>query len=280
MRACNRFCHPSHWRLSLSRRSPSALVDHACNTHESLTSNAIGGCGGRSYCVLTDDPDTGVRNLCTDVMRYASCASPVDWYEGSECEEEMPYSTFRNLADEGQGAQQRCVAGAEREFKCTYIVRRVEDRDICTLSEQQQDCMCEMGGGDVSCLSQTTPAAASVAGLATGSELEIEHIWGSLIVFIVVATLVVAVVVSSRASWRRVSASCLHTGFGVVPGSEDSATTLESNSQGSGSSSCHAKGRGDAEQQSGDFAADACEIGHLMDHSVCRTGTAAKRASV
>ena len=198
---------------------------------------------------MTTDEDIHGHNLCTDVMRYAGCT--LDAGRGSHCEEEFPYPSFARLADTGNGdrAQQRCVA-EEREFKCTYIVRRIPDSDVCKLSEEQQDCLCEMGAGDASCLApaSTTFAEASVAAASFDTPVGSAESMGLLIGGVIAAVVVVVVLGLSSIWRRRVSALRAHHGFGVVANSDGATTTVEESMEGSGPIACNAEATKDLNQ--------------------------------
>lgn len=186
--------------------------------------------GGCRYCILTDDPDIHGSNECTDVMRYASCTSDADKYRGSDCEEAFPHPTFARLADIGDGAAQRlCVAG-DREFQCTYTVRRIPDSEICRLGEEQQNCMCERGAGDASCRPVASALASFIAPVAASAES------ASLLIGAMIAATVVVVVMGLSATWRRrVPAVRTHQGFDILTNSDGAATTFEDSAERSGS---------------------------------------------
>eukprot|EP01043_Picozoa_sp_COSAG02_P037191 COSAG02_NODE_2774_length_8057_cov_4.361146_4_plen_212_part_00 len=170
-------------------------------------------------------------------MRYAGCT--LDAGEGSHCEEEFPYPSFARLANTANGdrAQQLCL-GEEREFRCTYTVRRIPDTDVCQLSEEQQDCLCEMGAGDASCIppASTTSAEAPVAAASLGTPIAgPAEGMGLLIGGVIAATVVVAILGLSSTWRRRVSVLRAHQGFGVLANSDGAATTFEGSIEGSGS---------------------------------------------
>ena len=162
-----------------------------------------------AYCILTTDPYPDAQNDCTDVMRFAKCGGERAGAPPG-CEEGRPYARFEALADDGQSAQQLCVAEGQRKFECTYIVARV---DVCRLSETEQQCMCaDPDATDASCADHHSVAARLGASLSDAGE-SAGGLWlpataaGGVALLVVVAYSVVVPGRRAGGAWGALAAS-------------------------------------------------------------------------